>query len=142
MSSRVVSLLVLVTLLFSLSGYSQALTGCGKAGGVRIQYVRNGFGAGTGNTGKFKYDPTPFSPLTTNTAICPRFTVFTLRIPNTLCCIGTDCGLDNFLYDFTNIPCPIDDYAPFLTLILGTVGMVFIRSKKQKFVNGHYKNYG
>ena len=111
---------------------AQVLTGCGKNLTGVIHYQRNGFGTGLGNTAKFRYDAAPFSTLTTNTAICPRFTIFAARVPTTLCCIGTDCGLDNFLYDFTNIPCPIDDYIPALLLSTGALGLFVIRRKATK----------
>ncbi len=124
------TILLSFVLLTSLKLNAQPTTGCGKNLTGIIHYNRNGFGTGAGNTSKFKYDVSPFSTLTTNTAVCPRFTVFSLRVPTTLCCINTDCGIDNFLYDFTNIQCPLDDYTPILFISIGALGLLVIRKRK------------
>jgi len=107
--------------------FSQIMTGCGKTGTNVIYYQRNGFGTGAGNTAKFKYDNAPFSILSTNTSVCPRFTAYSLVIPNTNCCIGTDCASNVFLYNFLNIPCPLDDYILILLAAFETSGFVLIR---------------
>ncbi len=109
---------------------AQNLVGCGKQNGNMVYYRRNGFGSGL-NTLIPRYDA-PFSTYTTNTAICPRFSTVSIYTPTTICCIGaTDCT-NNLLYNFTNIPCPIDDYATVLSLILAALSVLVIRGKNLK----------
>jgi len=110
----------------SLEAKAQSLRGCGKNGTGMIHYTRNGFGTGL-NILKEKYNVNPYSTLTSNTAICPRFTSYSLILPQTLCCIDTDCATDNFLYTFTNIPCPLDTNSGILLVIMGGVGGLVVR---------------
>lgn len=110
--------------------YAQVIDGCANALGGQIYYQRNGFGVGTGNTNKPRYDTSPFSTLTSNTSICPRFTVVAQKSPVTACCIGTDCGILNTLYTFTNIPCDLDDYIPALIASIGVLGIFGNQEKK------------
>ena len=105
---------------------AQTLRGCGKNGTGMIHYNRNGFGTGL-NILKEKYDVNPYSTFTTNTAVCPRFTVYNAVIPTTLCCIDTDCATDNFLYTFTNIACPIDTNSGILLFVMAGVGGLVVR---------------
>lgn len=127
MKIKCILLFISITLGTHIHLYSQALTGCGKNSTGVIHYQRNGFGSGAGNTAKFKYDITPLSTYATNTSVCPRFIIFSGVIPTTNCCIGTDCGSDLFLYNFTNIPCPLDDYTLILLAAFGISGFVLIR---------------
>jgi|GEM_PF-1716278 len=129
---RISRILVFCLPVFCLTGTvnAQNLQGCGKQGGTMIYYQRNGFGSGL-NLLLPRYDA-PFSTLTTNTSICPRFTTVSIAVPTTFCCIGaTDCT-NNLVYDFTNIPCPIDDYAPYLFLSVGVAALVVIRKSRFK----------
>jgi len=109
--------------------YAQVTDGCANALGSQIYYQRNGFGVGTGNTTKPRYDTSPFSTFTSNTSICPRFTVVAQKSPVTACCIGTDCGILNTVYTFTNIPCDLDDNTPILIAAIGVLGILLIRRK-------------
>lgn len=123
-------LMMLGILLQVTSSSAQNMVGCGKQGGFQIYLQRNGFGSGL-NFLIPRYDA-PFSTLTTNTAICPRFTSATIYSPTTFCCIGaTDCT-NNILYNFTNIPCPIDDYVPAVLVITAGIGLTMIRRKQIK----------
>ncbi|MDQ1139436.1 hypothetical protein [Pedobacter agri] len=106
---------------------AQNLQGCGKQGGTQIYYFRNGFGSGL-NFLIPRYDA-PFSTLTTNTAICPRFTTVSIATPTTACCIGaTDCT-NNLVYNFTNIPCPIDTNSGILLVVMAGVGGLVVRKQ-------------
>jgi hypothetical protein len=120
-------LFIIILLGANINLFSQALTGCGKNGTGVIHYQRNGFGSGAGNTAKFKYNNIPFSTYSASTSICPRFTIYSLVVPTTNCCIETDCGSDLFLYNFTNIACPLDDYTLILLAAFGISGFVLIR---------------
>ena len=110
---------------------AQVMDGCANALGSQIYYQRNGFGVGTGNTSKPRYDTSPFSTFTSNTSICPRFTVVAQKSPVTACCIGTDCGILNTLYTFTNIPCDLDDFTPALLASIATLGIFVIRKRRK-----------
>ncbi|AZI25722.1 hypothetical protein EA772_10340 [Pedobacter sp. G11] len=110
-----------------LDATAQNLQGCGKVGSFQIYYQRNGFGSGL-NFLLPRYDA-PISTLTTNTAICPRFTSATVASPTTACCIGaTDCT-NNLVYNFTNIPCPIDTNSGILLVVMAGVGGLVVRKR-------------
>ena len=116
---------------------AQNLSGCGKTGTFIIYYQRNGNGSGL-NFLLPRYDA-PISNLTTNTAICPRFSNPTLVFPNTACCIGpTDCS-NNFVYNFTNIPCDLDDYSPILLVSITAFSLVVLTKKTQKKISNSSK---
>jgi hypothetical protein len=125
MKKKYPTLTLLVWGLFSASVLAQPLTGCGKAGTVTIYYQQNGFGSGL-NFLKPKYEGA-FSTLTSNTSVCPRFTSAAIHNPTTLCCIGTDCAVNNYLYDFTNIACPLDENSLFLFFLTAITGIYAIR---------------
>ncbi|WP_231464715.1 hypothetical protein [Pedobacter sp. Leaf132] len=109
---------------------AQNLQGCGKVGGSQIYYMRNGFGSGL-NFLIPRYDA-PFSTFTSSTTVCPRFTTYSLASPQTACCIGaTDCS-NNYIYNFTNIGCDLDDYTPALLASIGLVGILVIRKRKKQ----------
>ncbi|KQS35645.1 hypothetical protein [Pedobacter sp. Leaf194] len=130
-SIRVLTFILLASA-FLTQAFAQNLVGCGKQGGTMIYYQRNGNGSGL-NFLLPRYDA-PFSTFTANTAICPRFTTVSIYSPATACCIGgTDCT-NNILYNFTNIPCPLDDYAPILVLSVGAIGLFAVRRNGKRIV--------
>jgi len=135
---RLIFMILVITIILP-DAKAQNLQGCGKVGSFTIYYQRNGFGSGL-NFLLPRYDA-PISTLTTNTSICPRFTSATIASPTTACCIGgTDCT-NNLVYNFTNIPCPIDDYAPLLFLSIGVAGFLVIRKKALDFSKASLTKY-
>lgn len=121
------SLLTLFILFLYHTSKSQVVQGCANALSNQVHYQRNGFGVGTGNTSKPRFDVTPYSTFTSNTSICPRYTSISQKNPIESCCIGTDCGILNTVYIINNIPCPIDSNTVLLLVAMGGIGIVSIR---------------
>jgi len=124
---RGVVLLIIFWLAFVGIANCQVVRGCFvNNGNGDVYYGRNGNGTGPGNTTKANYQG-PVASYTSNTAVCPRFTIFDYVSPATNCCINGNCSSNYYLIDILVIECSIDDHIPILILITSFFGFFIIK---------------
>ncbi len=114
-------LLASIVLFFISINFVNADEGCYYSPSGNIYYTRDGNYQGKKN---FIYQNSPGGNRISNTG------VYCVNYSSTVCRVDKANGVDGTLVTFSFVPCPIDDYIPYMLLTVGSFGFVLLRKKQ------------
>lgn len=123
----IIRIFVIALLLFSIPSNTKADVGCalnyGSSSSEIIYFTPIGTMSGYTNYGG--------SPTYNNIGFpnaCPRYNYNTALDAGGRCCVLGNCSnTTRTRVNFTPIPCPIDDYIPFIILAISSLGFFYLR---------------
>ncbi len=110
-----------IVLFFTCINFSIADEGCYYGSSGYIYYTSDGTYLGKKN---FAYQYGPGGSRVHNSA------VYCITYSSTVCRIDKANGVDGTLVTFSYLGCPIDDYIPYMLLVVGGIGFSFLRKKQ------------